>query len=237
MSALLCNSGNPVVSGPQGERLDAALAQLDLLVGVDLVQRASHRHAHWLLPAAHWLERDDLITIYAHFEDQPFAQLGRAAVTPPPGVQEEWQTWVALADAMGLELFGGPASAAPTPRELQRTMVDNGGRITWEQLEVSPSRLSAMLKARACSAVRCSSRITGTLRQPSRRAACTRPWPARRRPWRSAKTGTLKPNSSMLRAISLICRSLWSLGLRGSGLSCSTGTCSIRSAVIPWHPR
>src|SRR5689334_5932196 len=59
--AMVINCGNPVVSGPHGAKLDAALAQLDLLVAIDLVQRESHRHAHWLLPAAHWLERDDLL--------------------------------------------------------------------------------------------------------------------------------------------------------------------------------
>ena len=58
--AMVINSGNPVVSGPDGAKLDAALQELELLVAIDLVQRESHRHAHWLLPAAHWLERDDL---------------------------------------------------------------------------------------------------------------------------------------------------------------------------------
>ena len=57
----MINCGNPVVSGPDGAKLDDALAQLDLLVAIDFVQRESHRHAHWLLPAVHWLERDDLL--------------------------------------------------------------------------------------------------------------------------------------------------------------------------------
>jgi formate dehydrogenase len=59
--AMVINCGNPVVSGPDGAKLDRALAELDLLVAIDLVQRESHRHAHWLLPAVHWLERDDLM--------------------------------------------------------------------------------------------------------------------------------------------------------------------------------
>ena len=55
--AMVINSGNPVISGPDGAKLDAALAELELLVVVDFVQRESHRYAHWLLPAVHWLER------------------------------------------------------------------------------------------------------------------------------------------------------------------------------------
>lgn len=56
--AVLLAFGNPVVSGPDGRALDEALSQLDLLVAIDLVQRESHRHADWLIPGPHWLERD-----------------------------------------------------------------------------------------------------------------------------------------------------------------------------------
>lgn len=37
--AMVINCGNPAVSGPDGARLDEALAQLDLLVAIDFVQR------------------------------------------------------------------------------------------------------------------------------------------------------------------------------------------------------
>jgi len=104
--ALVINSGNPVVSGPDGTRLDAALSQLDLLVAIDFVQRESHRHAHWLLPAVHWLERDDLMAFTSNFHDEPYVQYGRRAVAPPPGAREEWQIFVDLAIAMRKPLFG-----------------------------------------------------------------------------------------------------------------------------------
>ncbi|MFG1931231.1 molybdopterin-dependent oxidoreductase [Mycobacterium sp. NPDC048908] len=106
IKAMLINCGNPVVSGPDGAKLDAALAQLDLLVAVDLVQRESHRHAHWLLPAAHWLERDDLLAFTSNMHDQPYLQYGQRAVEPPPGVRQEWRIFADLAIAMGKPLFG-----------------------------------------------------------------------------------------------------------------------------------
>ena len=139
--ALICNSGNPVVSSAQGDRLQGALDSLDLLVCVDLLQRESHQHADWLLPAAHWLEREDLLTIYSSFEDQPFVQLGSAALAPPDGVREEWELWRDLADAMDLPLFGQPARHAGQPRDLQRRLVESGNRISWEQLEAHPHGL------------------------------------------------------------------------------------------------
>lgn len=106
--ALIVNAGNPVVSGPQGDALDAALGRLELLVAVDLVQRESHRHAHWLIPAAHWLERAELSPILCGIQDQPFVQYWRRAVRPPEGVRDEWEFFVDLALALERNLFGKP---------------------------------------------------------------------------------------------------------------------------------
>jgi formate dehydrogenase len=135
--ALICNSGNPVVSGPQGGRLERALDELDLVVVIDLVQRESHRHADWLLPAAHYLERDDLLTIYSSFEDQPFAQLATAVVPPPDDAREEWMFFRDLALALDLPMFG-PATASMTPRMMWQKLVDDGGKVSWSELEASP---------------------------------------------------------------------------------------------------
>src|SRR5690242_19061644 len=106
IKALLINCGNPVVSGPDGAKLDKALSQLDLLVAIDFVQRESHRHAHWLLPAVHWLERDDLLAFTSNMHDEPYLQYGRRAVEPPPGARQEWRIFVDLAIAMRRPLFG-----------------------------------------------------------------------------------------------------------------------------------
>jgi len=103
--AMVINCGNPVVSGPDGARLDEALARLDLLVAIDFVQRESHRHAHWLLPAVHWLERDDLLAFTSNMHDEPYLQYGAKAVEPPPGVRQEWRIFVDLAIAMRKPLF------------------------------------------------------------------------------------------------------------------------------------
>lgn len=103
--ALVINCGNPVVSGPDGDRLDNALAHLDLLVAIDFVQRESHRHAHWLLPAVHWLERDDLLAFTSNMHDEPYLQYGARAVEPPPGTRQEWRIFTDLAIAMNAPLF------------------------------------------------------------------------------------------------------------------------------------
>lgn len=104
--AMVINSGNPVISGPDGAKLDRALASLELLVAIDFVQRESHRHAHWLLPAVHWLERDDLLAFTSNLHDEPYLHYGVRAVDPPPEAREEWRIFTDLALAMGRPLFG-----------------------------------------------------------------------------------------------------------------------------------
>lgn len=162
--ALLINSGNPVVSGPNGAALDDALAQLDLLVAIDFVQRESHRHAHWLLPAVHWLERDDLLALTSNLHDEPYVQYGVRAVEPPPNAREEWRIFVELALAMDVPLFGvkglngfiratrrlagitGRPGLAFTPHWINRLIVAssrkvNGHKLKWHHLRNHPHGL------------------------------------------------------------------------------------------------
>ncbi|MET7937946.1 molybdopterin oxidoreductase family protein [Streptomyces sp. NPDC005322] len=48
--AVLAIAGNPVLSAPDGDRLDAALAGLDFMVSVDPYLNETSRHAHVVLP-------------------------------------------------------------------------------------------------------------------------------------------------------------------------------------------
>ena len=96
LRAMFMVAGNPVVSGPQGPLLDDALAKLDLLVAVDLVQRESHRHAHWLIPGEHFLERGEFGPGGSGTTKRPFALYAHAVVDRPSTVRPEWEFWTAL---------------------------------------------------------------------------------------------------------------------------------------------
>ncbi|MES0875378.1 molybdopterin-containing oxidoreductase family protein [Sinimarinibacterium thermocellulolyticum] len=157
--ALIMHGGNPVISGPDGPRLDRALSKLDLLVSIDLFQRESHRHAHWLIPAVHFLERTELHPLLASFHDRPFVQMGRAVVDPPSGVRPDWQFLAELALEMRVPLFGKPwfnamirgsrALARLTGRDalafkpawLTRLMLRMGGKVTWSEVAAHPHGL------------------------------------------------------------------------------------------------
>lgn len=111
--ALIVNSGNPVVSGPDGKRLAAALKNLDLFVGIDLFARESHKDAHWLIPGTHFLERNEFNPMLPAMSTDPHMHAGRAALAPPQGVRPEWMFYRDLAARLGVELFDGALPAEP----------------------------------------------------------------------------------------------------------------------------
>lgn len=153
--AMILNCGNPVISGPDGDRLDHAFETLDLLIAVDLVQRESHRHADWLIPGSHWLERDDLLWVWSNAQDIPFAQYTRKAVDIPPNVKEEWEFFTDLALALKAPLFGirgfntfirvtrhvarltGRPSLAFNPEWVYRILVRTGRRVRFRDIKAA----------------------------------------------------------------------------------------------------
>jgi formate dehydrogenase len=153
---MIIDGGNPVVTGPHGHKLDEALATLELLVAVDLVQRESHRHADWLIPGLHWLEREELFCLVSQFQEQPFVQYSHRAVEPPPHVRGEWEFFTDLALAMRVPLFGKKGFNAfikatralatlarrPTlafnPHWIDRIMVASGRRLKWKDIMAHP---------------------------------------------------------------------------------------------------
>jgi anaerobic selenocysteine-containing dehydrogenase len=53
---LITSCGNPVLSTPNGEQVDKALASLDFMVSIDIYINETTRHAHIILPPATGLE-------------------------------------------------------------------------------------------------------------------------------------------------------------------------------------
>ncbi|HEX2808880.1 MAG TPA: molybdopterin-dependent oxidoreductase, partial [Kineosporiaceae bacterium] len=105
---LVTVAGNPALSVPDGDRMAAALAGLDLLISVDPYRNETTRHADVVLPVPGPLAR-------AHF-DLAFTQLAirNVARYSPAALDEqvppEWQTLCRLAAV----LAGGPADAEPS---------------------------------------------------------------------------------------------------------------------------
>tara|TARA_B100001540_G_scaffold307189_3_gene320185 strand:- start:90 stop:2249 length:2160 start_codon:yes stop_codon:yes gene_type:complete len=110
VKALIVIGGNPVMSWPDQEKTLAALAELDLLVCIDIMHTATTGFADYLLPAAHAFERDGLAEFTDRLYDKPFGQYSKPLLQPRGDVQEEWRYLVGLARRLGTEIHlpGGP---------------------------------------------------------------------------------------------------------------------------------
>ncbi|MDP2305781.1 MAG: molybdopterin-dependent oxidoreductase [Pseudomonadota bacterium] len=82
--ALVSLYGDPARELPGGPRLREALGALDLLVAVDLADTDTTELAHWVLPATHPWEREDLHLHDTSILPWRFSQ-HTAALVPPPG--------------------------------------------------------------------------------------------------------------------------------------------------------
>lgn len=148
--ALVTNAGNPVLSTPDGARLDAALATLDFMVSIDIYVNETTRHADVILPPTTALERDQYDLVFHNL-----AVRNTARYTPPVfGIgahqRHDWQIYGALAARLA-ERLGRPAGRrerllarlgltrlTASPAALLTGLLLTGRRTTMLQLRAHP---------------------------------------------------------------------------------------------------
>lgn len=101
IKALISVAGNPVLSFGGGEDLRDALAELDLLVSIDLYRNATGEIADYNLPATDWFERADLNGFTQGMQTTPHIQWTPPVVAPAAQRKPEWQIFSMLTAAMG----------------------------------------------------------------------------------------------------------------------------------------
>jgi anaerobic selenocysteine-containing dehydrogenase len=111
--ALFVSAGNPVLSVPNGEELQRAMAGLELAVGIDLYVNETTAHCDYVLPATTMYERDDFPLPFQILQPTPFRQATEAVVSPAGQAREEW----AIIDELARRL----ADRTPALRALQIT--------------------------------------------------------------------------------------------------------------------
>ncbi|MET0375427.1 MAG: molybdopterin-dependent oxidoreductase [Rhizorhabdus sp.] len=131
--ALFIDGGNLLQSGPGGHKMAQAFDDLELFVCVDLFQRETQNHAHWLIPGQHFLERSELHVGLNATNDRPYLQASRAAIPTPETIRPEWTFYRDLAAAMDIKLFGGRFE--PHPDNVSRSLLELGDHgLTFEAI-------------------------------------------------------------------------------------------------------
>ncbi len=106
--ALLTFAGNPVLSTPNGRRLDQALAGLDFMVSIDLYVNETTRHADVILPPAWGLAEEHVDLMFANYFVRNVARWSPAVVERGPDERADWEILLELIERLG----GGPSGNA-----------------------------------------------------------------------------------------------------------------------------
>src|SRR6478609_4188392 len=94
--ALITIAGNPVVSTPNADRLNAALESLDFMVSVDIYVNETTRHADVILPSPSPVEKPHYDIPFYFFSVRNIANFSPPLMDPPEGMLHEWETLLAL---------------------------------------------------------------------------------------------------------------------------------------------
>lgn len=101
---LITVAGNPVLSLPNGRKLEKALAELDLYVAIDIYQNETTRHAHYILPPSSSLEHSHFDLVFNALAARNIVRYSPPVFDPPPGALEDWEILVELWARIGLDV-------------------------------------------------------------------------------------------------------------------------------------
>lgn len=90
---LLTVAGNPVLSTPNGRRLDEALAQLEFMVSIDIYVNETTRHADIILPPTTGLETDHYDLVFHLLAVRNTAKYSPALFSPQADARHDWQIY------------------------------------------------------------------------------------------------------------------------------------------------
>ncbi|MCP5169527.1 MAG: molybdopterin-dependent oxidoreductase [Hahellaceae bacterium] len=91
IKAMVTMAGNPVLSSPNGQKLEKALQGLDFMVAIDFYINETTQHADLILPPTGPLEHSHFDLIFNLFAVRNVAKYSEALFTPAPDTRHDWQ--------------------------------------------------------------------------------------------------------------------------------------------------
>ncbi|HEX5832969.1 MAG TPA: molybdopterin-dependent oxidoreductase [Pyrinomonadaceae bacterium] len=109
VKALVTHAGNPVLSTPNGRKLDRALASLEYMVSIDFYINETTRHAHIILPPTSALERGHYDLAFHLLAVRNTAKFSPPLLAPAGDARHDWEILSELQTRM--ERNGGSRNA------------------------------------------------------------------------------------------------------------------------------
>jgi anaerobic selenocysteine-containing dehydrogenase len=124
LRALFTLAGNPARSAPNSGRVERALAQLDLLVAVDLYVNETTRHADVILPAPSPLQHSHYDLALYQLAVRNVANYSPPVLPPDPALPDEWETLLRLA---AVAAGGAPDDVGPLDDRVAAELAQRAG--------------------------------------------------------------------------------------------------------------
>jgi formate dehydrogenase len=135
MRALFVSAGNPVLSVPNGEELEAAIGQLDLCVSIDFYVSDTGRLADFVLPATTMYEREDFPLPFLGLFTTPYINMTDAVLEPAGEARQEWEIIEQISrrigitpSSVGIARLLGKAGIRLSPQRLVDLILRTGPR-------------------------------------------------------------------------------------------------------------
>ncbi len=124
--ALITSAGNPVLSTPNGARLERALPGLDFMVAIDFYLNETTRHADVILPPTFALERDQFELAAFLVSVRNGAKAWRALYPRGPEQRHDWEICLELMSRMELGDGGLGRAGGSLMRRIGRRLGPRG---------------------------------------------------------------------------------------------------------------
>lgn len=141
IKAFITNSGNPVLSTPNGRQLENALKDLEFFVAIDIYINETTCHANIILPPATGLETAHYDLIFHHLAVSNHAKYSEATLPKTEGTKYDWEIFEELRNRLTLEP-GGTLKAPRDPAEKLELGLKTGTyKLSLEELRANPHGL------------------------------------------------------------------------------------------------
>ena len=125
IKALVTLGGNPVLSSPNGGRLERALSGLEFMVSIDPYVNETSRLASLILPPATPLTRDHYDLVFHLLAVRNTAKYSKALFEKPAEARHDWEILLGLADRLARKR-GGDGVAARLTRSVMGRLGPRG---------------------------------------------------------------------------------------------------------------
>jgi anaerobic selenocysteine-containing dehydrogenase len=136
---LVTMCGNPVISTPDGRKLDDALASLDFMVAIDIYINETTRHADLILPPTSSLNHEHYDSVFNAFAVRNVTRLNPALWEKPADERYDWEIIGALSKRIG-EIAGREVRPAQSTAAIVEAVVARGAAhhgITFDALKAA----------------------------------------------------------------------------------------------------